>query len=70
MVEVFARVLARRLGKFAEDRVLTEMQGVFRSIGDVWICEVMKREKKNSYLAFLGSSKAYTVWVERDYGKR
>ena len=59
MVKVFVRLLARRLGRFAEDRILTEAQGVVRNgrrCSDQWlvlrsVCEVRKREKKNSYLA-------------------
>ena len=31
VVKVFMRVLARRLGRFAEDRTLTQAQGGFRS---------------------------------------
>ena len=31
MVKVFARVLVRRLERFAVDRILTEAQGGFRS---------------------------------------
>ena len=31
VVKVFVRVLARRLGRFTEDRILTEAQGGFRS---------------------------------------
>ena len=30
-MKVFVRVLARRLGRFAEDRILTKVQGGFRS---------------------------------------
>ena len=65
MVNEFARVLAKRLGRFALDRILTAVQGwcldqclVLRGV-----CEVWKREEKNSYLAFQDISKAYdTVW--------
>ena len=72
MVKVFVRVLARRLGRFAEDRIFTEVQGRFRSgrrCLDQWlvlrgVCEVRKRQKNNSYLA-LDISKAYDhVWRE------
>ena len=83
MVKVFVRVLARRLGRFVEDKILTKVLGGFRSgrrcsdqcllLRDV--CEVQKKEKKNSYLAFLNFSKAYdSVWREglwhkmRQYG--
>ena len=31
VAKVFMRVMARRLGRFAEDRILTEPQGGFRS---------------------------------------
>ena len=48
MVKVFVRVLARRLGRFAKDRILTKVQGGFRSVrrcSDQWllprgVCEV------------------------------
>ena len=83
MVKVFVRVLARRLGRFVEDKILTKVLGGFRScrrcsdqclvLRDV--CELQKKEKKNSYLAFLDFSKAYeSVWREglghkmRQYG--
>ena len=56
VVKVFVSVFARRLERFAEDRILTEMQGGFRSgrrCLDQWLvlgdlCEVRKREKNNS----------------------
>ena len=72
MVKVFMRVMVTRLGRFAEDRILTEAQGGFRShkgCSDQWlvlrdVCELRKREK-TSYLAFLDVSKAYdSVWTE------
>ena len=78
VVKVFVRVLVRRLEKFAEDRILTEMQGGFRSgrrCSDQWlmlrgVCEVRKRAKKNSYLASLDISKAYdSVWREELWHK-
>ena len=65
------RVMARRLGRFAEDKILTEAQEGFRShrrCSDQWlvlwgVCELRKREKKTSYSAFLDVSKAYvSVW--------
>ena len=67
MVKVFVRLLARRLGRFAEDRILTEAHGGFRCgsrCSDQWfvlrgVCEVRKRKKMNSYLAFLNISKPY-----------
>ena len=83
MVKVFVRVLARRLGRFAEDKILTKPHGGFRSgsrCSDQWwelrcVCEVQKRKKRNSYLAFLDFSKAYgSVWRDglwhkmRQYG--
>ena len=48
MVKVFVRVLARRLGRFAEDKILTKPHGGFRSCSrssDQWlvlrgVCEV------------------------------
>ena len=69
-VMVFVRVLARRLETFAEDRILTEVQGGFRNgrCSDQWlvprgVCEVRKRAKK-TYLAFLDIIKAYdsSLW--------
>ena len=70
MIKVFVRVLARRLGRFAEDMILTEVQGEFRSgrtCSDQWlvlrgVCEVQKRRRIH-YLAFLDISKACdSVW--------
>ena len=70
-LKMFVRVL-ERLRRFAKDRILTEVQVGFRS-GRRYsdhlvlrgVCEVQKREKKNSYLAFLEISKAYdSVWRE------
>ena len=71
---VFVKVLARRLERFAKDRISTEaqVQGWFRSdrCSDEWlvlrgVCEVWNKEKKNSYLAFLDISKAFgNVWRE------
>ena len=52
VVKVFVRVLARRFGGFAEDRILTKVQEGFRS-GRRWldqwlvlrgVCKVWKRE--------------------------
>ena len=48
------RVMARRLGRFAEDRILTEVQGGLRShrrCSYQWlvlrgVCDLRKREKK------------------------
>ena len=40
MVKVFVRVLARRTGRFAEDKILTEAQGGLRSgrrCSDQWL---------------------------------
>ena len=55
-LKLFMRVLASRLGSFAEDRVLMEVQGRFRSqeLFDQWlvltsVCVVRKRVKKTSY---------------------
>ena len=67
------RVMAGRLGMFAEGKILTEPQGGFRShriCSHQWlvlrgVCELRKREKKTSYLAFLDVSKVYDrVWRE------
>ena len=43
MAKVFIRVMARRLGRFAEDKILTEAQGGFRShrrCSDQWLVVV------------------------------
>ena len=53
-MKVFVRVLARSLGRFAEDRILTEAHGGFRSgrqYSDQWsmqrgVCEVLKRRRR------------------------
>ena len=71
MAKVFMRVIARRLGRFTEDRILTEAQRGFKShrrSSGQWlvlsgVCELRKREKKTSYLAFLDVSKEYdSMW--------
>ena len=69
VAKVFMRVMARKLGRFAEGRILTEAQGVFRShrrCSDQWlvlrgVCELRKVEKEISLglLGFLDVSKAY-----------
>ena len=73
VARVFMRVMAMRLGRFTEDRILTEAQGGFRShrrYSDQWlvlrcVCELRKKEKKTTHLAFLDVSKAYDrVWRE------
>ena len=73
VAKVFTRCLTRRLGEFAEDRILTEAQGWFRgkrSCADQilvlrGVCELRRRRRKGTYLAFLDVSKAYdTVWRE------
>ena len=67
-----AKVMAR-LRVYAEEEILTEAQGGFRSerrCADQililrGVCELRRREKKGTYLAFLDVSKAYdTVWRE------
>jgi len=66
-----ARLLSKRLSVYAEEEILTEAQGGFRSerrCADQililrGVCELRRREKKGTYLAFLDVSKAYdTVW--------
>ena len=73
IVKVFLRMVAWRLGRFAEDKILMEAQGGFsshRRCSDQWlvlrgVCELRKREKKTSYWALLDASKAYdSVWRE------
>ena len=58
---------------FAEEEILTEAQGGFRSerrCADQililrGVCELRRKEKKGTYMAFLDVSKAYdTVWRE------
>ena len=65
--------MVSRLGRFAEDRILTEAPVGSRDhkrCSDQWlvlmgVCELRKREKKTSYLAFLDVSKAYdSVWCK------
>ena len=73
VAKVFTRVLTRRLGEYAEERILTEAQGGFRakrSCSDQiltlrGICELRRRKRRGTYMAFLDVSKAYdTVWRE------
>ena len=76
-MKVFVK-LARKLGRFAEDRILTEAQGGLRSgrrCLDQWlvlrgVCEAWTREKKNSYLNFLDLVRLITMCRERDCGIR
>ena len=72
MAKVFMRVMARRLGRFAEDRILTETQGGFRSgrrYSGQWlvlrgVCELEEGEK-DIILGLLGVSNAYdSMWQE------
>ena len=78
VVKLLVRVLARRLKRFAKDRILTEVQGGFKSgrrCSDQWlvlrgVCQIWKREKKNSYLAFRDICKTYdSVWREELWHK-
>ena len=74
-----AKVLAKLLsGIFAEEEILTEAQGRFRSerrCADQililrGVCELRRKEKKGTYMAFLDVSKAYdTVWRDRLWRK-
>ena len=73
VAKVMARLLSKRLSVYAEEEILTEAQGGFRSerrCADQililrGVCELRRREKKGAYLAFLDVSKAYdTVWRE------
>ena len=73
VAKVFTRVLTRRLGEYAEERILTEAQGGFRakrSCSDQililrGVCKLRRRKRRGTYLAFLDVSKAYdTVWRE------
>ena len=73
VVKVLAKLLSRRLSTFAEEEILTEAQGGFRSerrCADQililrGVCELRRKEKKGTYMAFLDVSKAYdTVWRE------
>ena len=71
LYKVLAKLLSRRLSIFAEEETLTEAQGGFRSerrCADQililkGVCELRRKEKKGTYIAFLDVSKAYdTVW--------
>ena len=73
VAKVLAKLLSRRLGIFAEEEILTEAQGGFRSerrCADQililrGVCELRRKEKKGTYMAFLDVSEAYdTVWRE------
>ena len=83
VAKVFTRLLTKRLGEYAEDQILTEAQGGFRakrSCSDQililrGVCELRRKKRRGTYLAFLDVSKAYdTVWREglwekmRSYG--
>ena len=74
MAKVFMIVMVRGLRRFAEDRIFREAQGGFRShrrcsdqlLMLKGVCELRKRGKKTSYLAFLDVGKTYdSVWKER-----
>ena len=68
MAKVLSKLLSRRLGTFAEEEILTEAQGRFRSerrcadqiliLRGVCVCELRRKEKKGTYMAFLDVSKA------------
>ncbi len=73
VAKVWTRILTARLGSFAEEKILTEEQGGFRAkrrcADQILIlrsvCELRKRKRKGTYLAFMDVSKAYdTVWRE------
>ena len=72
MAKVFMRVMARRLGRFAEDRILKKQReglgviGVVQSVVGVEVCvSYGKGRGRHHYLAFLDVSKAYdSVWRE------
>ena len=73
VAKVFTRVLTRRLDEYAEERILTEAQSRFRmkrSCSDQiltlrGICELRRRKRRGTYMAFLDLSKAHdTVWRE------
>ena len=73
VVKVLVKLLSRRLSTFAEEEILTEAQGGFRSerrcADQILIlrglCELRRKKKKGPYMAFLDVSKAYdTVWRE------
>ena len=75
VIKVFTRVLARRLGEYAEKRILTEAQGGFRvkrSCSDQiltlrGICKLRRRKRRGTYLAFLDVSK---YGGRRAFGRR
>ena len=73
VAKVFTRVPTRRLGEYAEERILTEALGGFRAKRNCsdqililrGVCELRRRKRRGTYLAFLDVSKAYdTVWRE------
>ena len=73
VAKVLTRLLSKRLSAYAEEEILTEAQGGFRSerrCADQililrGVCELRRKEKKGTYVAFLDVSKAYdTVWRE------
>ena len=73
VAKVLTRLLSKRLSAYAEEEILTEAQGGFRSerrCADQililrGVCKLRRKEKKETYVAFLDVSKAYdTVWRE------
>ena len=73
VAKVLVKLLSRRLGTFAEEEILTETQGGFRSerrcadqiLTFRSVCELRRKENKGPYMAFLDISKGYdTVWHE------
>ena len=77
-MKLLERVLAGWLGRFAEDRIFTEVQGWFRSgrsCSDQWlvlryICEVWKRERSIHIWPSWILIKLMTVCGERNCGIR
>ena len=78
MVKVFVRVLARKLGRFADDRILTEVQRRFRSgkrcldqcLVLNGVREVLKRLRTIHIWPSWILVRLMTVYEERDCGIR
>ena len=71
--KVFCKLMGTRLSGFAEENIFSEVQGGFRpnrSCADQIfvfreVCELRKRKKRGTWLAFMDVSIAYdTVWRE------
>ena len=65
VAKVFTRVLTRRLGEYAEERILStrwisSKEKLLRPNTDFeGVCELRRRKRRGTYLAFLDVNKAY-----------